>query len=112
MEEMPERKRAELTLSDRAELRALRDFLGWAAPRVRVLQWPTRSAPGERAVLDQLTLVATSADLVTAMKLLPEFLRSRRTTTSATVVVEGASVALTETNLDETLPVLTRLLSA
>jgi|ERR1700678_2790864 hypothetical protein len=104
--EQAERKRAELTLSDRSELRALRDFLGWAAPGVRVLQLPSK----ERAVLDQLTLLATSADIVTAVKLLPEFLMSRRADMSVTIIVEGTPVMLTMANVDEILPALARLL--
>ena len=109
--EQAERKRAVLTLSDRSELRALRDFLSWAAPGVRVLQLPAaRPAPGERAVLDQLTLLATSADVLTAVKLLPEFVMSRRTALSVTIIVEGTPVTLTAANLDEILPALTRLL--
>jgi hypothetical protein len=108
--EQAERKRAELTLSDHSELIALRDFLGWAAPRVRVLQLPARPAPGERARLDQLTLLATSADMMTVVKLLPEFLMSRRAVMSVTINVEGTPVTLTRANLDEVLPTLTQLL--
>lgn len=106
--EQAERKRAELTLSDRSELRALRDFLGWAAPGVRVLQLPSK----ERAILDQLTLLASAADMLTAVKLLPEFLMSRRTEMSLTIIVEGTpAVTLTTDNLDEVLPALARLLT-
>jgi hypothetical protein len=108
--EQAERKRAELTLSDRSELRALRDFLGWAAPSVRVLQLPARLAPGERAALDRLTLLAPSADIMTAVKLLPEFLMSRRNVMSVSIIVEGTPVTLTAANLDEIVPALTRLL--
>ena len=110
--EQAERKRAVLTLSDRSELRALRDFLSWAAPGVRVLQLPARPAPGERAVLDQLTLLAASADMLTAVKLLPEFIMSRRTALSVTIIAEGTPVTLTAANLDEILPALTRLLAS
>jgi hypothetical protein len=105
--EQAERKRAELTLSDRSELRALRDYLSWAAPGVRVLQLPGR----ERAVLDQLTLLATGDDIVAVVKLLPEFLMSRRTGMSVTIIIEGTPVTLTEVNLDDILPPLARLLA-
>jgi hypothetical protein len=105
--EQADRKRAALTLSDRSELRALRDFLGWAATGVRVLQLPAQ----ERAVLDQLTLLATSTDMLTAVKLLPEFLRSRRAATSVTIIIDGTPVTLTAANLDEILPAITGLLT-
>jgi hypothetical protein len=110
--EQAERKRAVLTLSDRSELRALRDFLSWAAPGVRVLQLPARPPLGERALLDQLTLLAISDDMLTAVKLLPEFLTSRRIAMSVTIIVEGTPVTLTAANLDEILPSLSRLLAA
>jgi hypothetical protein len=109
--EQVERKRAELTLSDRSELRALRDFLGWAAPRVRVLQLPARPAPGERAVLDQLTLLAPGDDMLNAVKLLPEFLMSRRNAMSVTILIEGTPVTMTSANLSEILPAVTGLLA-
>jgi hypothetical protein len=105
--EQADRKRAALTLSHRSELRALRDYLGWAATGVRVLQLPGQ----ERAVLDQLTLLATSADMLTAVKLLPEFLRSRRTAMSVTIIIGGTPVTLTTANLDEVLPAIAGLLA-
>lgn len=110
--QQPGRKRAELTLSDRSELRALRDFLGWAAPRVRILQLPARPAPGERAGLDQLTLLAADDDMLSAVRLLPEFLLSRRTAMSVTIIIDGTPVTLTTANRDEILPAVTRLLGA
>jgi hypothetical protein len=105
-----ERKRAQLTLSDHSQLRALRDFLSWAAPGARVLQIPRRPAPGDRVALDMLTLLATSSGLVATVKILPDFLRSRNAALSVTITVEGTSVTLTATNVNEILPVLTRLL--
>jgi Effector Associated Constant Component 1 len=105
-----ERKRAQLTLSDHSQLRALRDFLSWAAPGARVLQIPRRPAPGDRVALDMLTLLATSSGLVATVKILPDFLRSRNAALSVTITIEGTSVTLTATNVNEILPVLTRLL--
>jgi len=104
--EQAERKRAGLIIADRSELRALRDFLGWAVPGVRVLQLPGK----ERAVLDQLTLLATTADMLTAVKLLPEFLNSRRAAMSVTIIIEGTPVTLTSSNLDVILPVIAEML--
>jgi Effector Associated Constant Component 1 len=107
-----ERKRARLTLSDHSQLRALRDFLSWAAPGARVLQIPLRPVPGERVALDMLTLLATSSGLVAAVKILPEFLRSRDAALAVTITIEDTSVTLTATNVNEILPVLTQLLDA
>jgi hypothetical protein len=107
-----ERKRAQLTLSDHSQARALLDFLSWAAPGARVLQIPGRPAPGERVALDMLTLLATSSGLVDTVKILPDFLMSRNAALSVTITVEGTSVILTATNVNDILPVLTRLLDA
>ncbi len=49
--------------------------------------------------------------MLTAVKLLPEFLMSRRTALSVTIIVEGTPVTVTAAYLDEILPALTRLLT-
>lgn len=103
-----ERRRADLVLSDRSQSIALRDFLSWAVPGIRLLQ-----IPGEQG-LDMLAMLASSAALMSAIRLLPEFLRARSRTRrpplSVDITIRGESVTLTPDNLDETLPVVTRLL--
>jgi hypothetical protein len=96
-----ERLRAQLTLSDQSELRALRDFLRWAAPGARVLQIQR---------LDMLTLLAPAGALLAAVKLLPEFLRPRDTVT-ITITIDTTSVTLTATNMADVLPTLKTLIS-
>src|ERR1700677_4478673 len=94
-----ERIRAQLTLSDQSQLRALREFLRWAAPGARVLQIQR---------LDMLTLLAPTSALLAAVRLLSEFLRSRDTLT-ITITIDSTSVTLTATNVADVLPALKAL---
>ncbi len=120
-------KRADLAVSDQTQLRALREFLGWAVPGVRVLLISGgfgRGRPGQddrpaglgdrhppdESAPDILALVASTSGMVSAVRLLPEFLRSRRTPLSITITVQGKSVVLTAANVDDVIPVLERLL--
>jgi hypothetical protein len=102
-------KRADLAVSDYSQLSALREFLGWAVPGVRVLLIPGRASRGEESIL---AVLASSGGMVSAVRQLPEFLMSRRPALSITITVRGTSVVLTATNLDEVVPVLERALDA
>ena len=104
------RDRAELRLSDQSQFSALREFLSWAVPDVEKVLIPGQPVRGEQGVLDVLALVASSSSLVATIKILPEFLRSRRTALSVSITVAEKTVTLTATNIDEVLPVLERLL--
>jgi hypothetical protein len=101
-------KRADLAVSDHAHLGALREFLGWAVPGVRVLLIPGRRDRGEQAIL---ALLATTGVMVSAIKILPEFLRSRRTALSITITIQARSVVLTATNSGDVIPILENLLT-
>jgi Effector Associated Constant Component 1 len=96
-------KRADLAVSDYSQLGALREFLGWAVPWVRVLHIPGRPGQGEQPIL---ALLASRAGMLSAVRLLPDFLMSRRPALAITITVGGTSVELTATNVDEVLPVL------
>lgn len=104
--------RIELAISDLSQLGALDRFLNWAAPGASVSRTAANPDPGELGAVDVLALVASSSGLVTAIKVLPEFLRSRRTGLSITATIRGEPVQLTATNVDEVLPILERLLEA
>jgi hypothetical protein len=105
-------KRADLAVSDYAQLGALREFLSWAVPGIRVLLIPGRRLPGEQRGLDVLALLASRGGLVAAVRILPEFLRSRKSALSITITVRGNSIVLTATNVDDVVPILERLLDA
>jgi hypothetical protein len=108
--ERAERKRADLAVSDHSELRALRDFLSWAIPGVQVLHIPGRRIADGQREPDMLAVLASASGMVPALKILPEFLMSRRTALSITITVDGESAELTTANADDVLPILQRLI--
>src|SRR5579859_882087 len=102
-----ERKRADLVLSDRTQTAALRDFLRWAVPGVRLLH-----IPGSRDDPDTLALLAPPGVLLTAIGLLPGYLASRRTPLSVSITISSTTVTLYPDNLAALLPTLTTRLNA
>ncbi len=99
----------EFSVPDNAELGSLQEFLRWT-PDVRVLRIAGRPGAGEQGALDVLTVLAGSSGLVAALKMIPEFLRSRRAGLSITTTVKGKQFTLDATNVDEVMPILERLL--
>jgi hypothetical protein len=99
----------EFSVSDYAELGSLQEFLGWT-PDVRILRIAGRPDAGEQGALDVLTVLAGSSGLVAALKVIPEFLRSRRTGLLITTTVKGKQFTLDATNVDDIMPILERLL--
>jgi hypothetical protein len=79
---------AELSVSDYAQLGPLVEYLHLALPDVRVTRAPGRPGPGEQGALDLLTVAADSSVLVAVVKVLPEFLRSRKAGLTVTVEVK------------------------
>jgi hypothetical protein len=101
-----------LAVSDQAELRPLRKWLG-RAPDVDVVQVGGSSAAGELGAWDLLQLTAAAGGggaVAMAIRTLPEFLRSRRSDVEITVTVRGRQVMLRASNIDDVLPILNRLL--
>jgi hypothetical protein len=102
--------RAELAISDHSEIRPLQDYLRLTSPSVRVSRVPGRPAAGEQGALDVLAVLASSSSLVAAIKVLPDFLRSRKASLSIKLTFKGEPLTLTATNVDEVMPILERLL--
>ena len=103
-------ERAELSVSDQSHARALREFLSWAVPDVKVSLGAGIPQAGELGALDVIEVLAGSSGLIAAFRVLPEFLRSRRTALSITATVRGEPFTFTATNIDEVMPVLEKLL--
>lgn len=103
-------ERTELSVSDQSQARALREFLSRAVPDARVSLAAGMPAASELGALDVIEVLAGSSGLIAAFRMLPEFLRSRRTALSITATVRGELLTFTATNIDEVMPVLEKLL--
>ena len=91
-----------LELSDLAQMNTLAGWLA-AAGQVQVERTPGRPGPGEQGAIDVLTLLASSSVLATAIKVLPDFIRSRRSGFRIEVRIKGEekTVVLEATNANE-----------
>jgi hypothetical protein len=101
---------AELSVSDYSQLGSLADYLQLVVPGLRVARGAGRPGPGEQGALDVLNIVADSSVLVAAVKVLPEFLRSRKKGVSVTVALKGKRLTVTADNSEEVMPVIDRFL--
>ncbi|WP_328910731.1 hypothetical protein OG230_15090 [Streptomyces sp. NBC_00234] len=100
----------ELAPSQQGELGSLRKWLTLAAPGVEVRQVAGTPGPGEQGAFDVLSVVAASTGLVAAIKVLPQFLRAKRSDLSVTVTVRGKKLTVDARNVEEVMPILERLL--
>ena len=108
--ERADTERVEMVVSDRSQFGPLETFLSWAAPGVRASRIAGQPAAGEQGALDVLVVLASSSGLLAALRVLPEFLRSRKTGLSITTTVKGKPFTITATNVDEVMPILEKLL--
>ncbi|MGE7386592.1 effector-associated constant component EACC1 [Streptomyces sp. NPDC004126] len=103
---------AEVSVSDPGELRSLREHLR-LVPGVDVVQAPGSPGEGELGVWDVLQVTAVgSGALAVAVRTLPAFIRSRRSTVTVTVKTAGKTVTVTAANTDEAMAIVERALDA
>jgi hypothetical protein len=103
---------AEVSISDLSELRSLSAHLG-RVPGVAVTRMPRTTANGELGPWEVLQIAVTGGvPLVTALRRLPAFLRSRRSDMAVTVKCGGEVVTMTVENVGDVLPVLEAMLDA
>ncbi|MCX5612752.1 MULTISPECIES: effector-associated constant component EACC1 [unclassified Streptomyces] len=103
---------AEVSVSDPGELRSLREHLR-LIPGVDVDQAPGIPGEGELGVWDVLQVTAVgSGALAVAVRTLPEFIRSRRSSVTVTVKTAGKTVTVTAQNIDEAMPIVEKALDA
>jgi hypothetical protein len=75
----------ELSVSDQAEFRALREWLG-RVPDLEATPVPGQPGPGRQGAVDVLTILAGSGGaLSVAITTLPAFIRSRRSNLTITL---------------------------
>lgn len=99
----------EICVSDYAEIGSLQHWLS-STPNVKVSRVPGQTSAGEQGALDTLAIVAGSSGMLAALRMIPEFLRSRRTGLSVSTVVKGEKFTLNATNVDDVMPILERIL--
>jgi hypothetical protein len=101
----------ELAVSPQGELSSLRKWLALApAPGVEVRQVPGTPGPGEQGALDVLSVLGAGTGLVAAIRVLPQYLRAKRSDVSVTVTVRGKKLTVDARNVEEVMPILERLL--
>ncbi|MFD2416604.1 effector-associated constant component EACC1 [Amycolatopsis pigmentata] len=96
--------------SDPADLTALRTWLRAQRPGLDAQLTAPRSTRGELGVIEVLTVLASSTVLSSAIKTLPEFIRSRRSGIRIDATARGQKVSIEATNVEEVLPILKKLL--
>lgn len=98
-------KVAELSVSDYSQLTSLADYLRLVAPDVQVTRSSGQLEHGEQGALDLLMIAADSSVLVAALKVLPDFVRSRRAGMSVTVTKKDKQLTVTADNAAEVAPI-------
>ena len=101
----------QLAVSDQAQLPSLTRWLTDTG-RVQVERTAGHPGPGEQGAMDVLTILASSSALIAAIRVLPEFIRSRRSGFHIKVTAKGKSFILDASNAGDLLPILERLLDA
>jgi hypothetical protein len=101
--------RIELGVTDPAQLSPLRDWLR-AQPDVVVRLESGVPRQGELGVVDVVTVLASSGGVVAAIKTLPEFIRSRNRKIRIEATIRGRRFTLEATNVDDLIPIMSRLL--
>jgi hypothetical protein len=107
-----ERIAVELNVSDYGQLGSLQNYLRLAAPDLTVTRVPGQPGSGEQGALDMLTVLADSTVLVALVKVLPEFLRSRKPGMSVDMRLPGKQITITADNAADVMPVLDKFLDA
>ena len=102
--------RVELSVSDFGQIGSLQEWLS-SVPGVQVQRIAGPASPGELGTLDVLTVLAGSGGLVAAIRVIPEFLRSRRSSLSITATINGQKFSVTANNVKDVMPILERALN-
>ncbi|MFF7454290.1 hypothetical protein [Kitasatospora sp. NPDC008115] len=103
-------ERIELSASDPSQLTSLERWLSDGRAGFEVARTAGTPGPGEQGALDVLAVLGGTSGIVAALRILPDFIRSRRKHFHIEIVHEGRTIVLDAENVDEVLPVLERLL--
>ncbi len=100
----------ELSVSDYGQIAALHEWLS-SVPGVSVRRVAGIPGPGELGALDVLVAVAGSGGLVAAIRVIPEFLKARRSSITVNATVNGEMFSITASNVESVMPILERALN-
>lgn len=98
-----------LAVSDQSQLSSLRQWLR-ETPGVTVGITPGQPGPGEQGAVDVLTILASAPALIAAIRVLPDFIRSRRSGFRIETTVRGKKFVLDATNSEDLMAVLEKVL--
>jgi hypothetical protein len=99
-----------ITVSSPAELRPLRELLR-GVRGADVTQVPGAPASGQLGATEVLqVIVPTAAVLAIVIRVIPEFIRSRRSSVTVTVERRGRTVTVTAENVTDPQGIINRLL--
>lgn len=100
----------ELSVSDPAELRSLREHLRRIAG-LRVDQVTGTPNDHEQGVGDLLVILASGSSVLgVAIRTIPVFIRSRRASLTVTVKAKDTTITVTADNIEDVAPVLKKAL--
>ena len=109
-EEVPrEQQEIGLSVSDPSQLRPLKEWLR-GQPDARIVQTTGVPAVGKQGALDALTVLAGSSGLVAVIRVLPEFIRSRRSNLRIEITAKDERYIVDAGNVEQVLPILEKLL--
>jgi NAD(P)-dependent dehydrogenase (short-subunit alcohol dehydrogenase family) len=100
----------ELSVSDYGQIAALHEWLR-SVPGVSVRRVVGTLEAGELGALDVLVAVAGSGGLVAVVRVIPEFLKARRSSITINATVNGENFSITASNVESVMPVLERALN-
>jgi hypothetical protein len=106
---MLSRETLELRVSEPAELSALQRHLT-SGTQLRVYRTSTGIADGTLGSSDMLVVAAVSGTLVTALQIIPAFLRARRKNLSIAARYRDQSVTICIENIEDVMPILEKIL--
>jgi hypothetical protein len=100
----------ELSVSDRSELWPLREWI-LAGSNARVALVSGEQVPGRLGTADALIITAVSGVLMTAIQVLPDFIRSRKSNITVKAKVKNKQFEINAENVDGVASAVERMLN-
>lgn len=98
-----------IATSELAELSSLQNWLD-LVPGLAVTRNSAHPDAGELGAPDTLTAVGTSWSIATALRAIPDYVRSRKSDVQVTITIKEQKYTLDVTNVDSVIPVIEHIL--